>query len=79
MATRQIGEGRVSDSSGNTHMINELGIPVSVLGIKDAVVAASPDGILVASKEESPKIKELMSGHDAMPMYEERYWGTTRY
>lgn len=75
MATRQIGEGRVSDSSENTHMINELGIPVSVLGIKDAVVAASPDGILVASKEESPKIKELMSGHDAMPMYEERYWG----
>ncbi|MBX9987791.1 sugar phosphate nucleotidyltransferase [Priestia aryabhattai] len=76
MATAKIGEGRVSGSSENTHMINELGIPVSVLGIKDAVVAASPDGILVASKEESPKIKELMAGHNAIPMYEERYWGS---
>ncbi|MGR9522918.1 sugar phosphate nucleotidyltransferase [Priestia megaterium] len=76
MAIAKIGEGRVSESSENTHMINELGIPVSVLGIKDAVVAASPDGILVANKEESPKIKELMAGHNSIPMYEERYWGS---
>ncbi|NMO79578.1 sugar phosphate nucleotidyltransferase [Niallia alba] len=76
MAINKIGEGRISESSINTHVINELNIPVSVLGIKDAIVAASPDGILVASKEESPKIKELMSGHEAIPMYEERYWGS---
>lgn len=30
-----------------TFTINELGIPLIALGISDAVIAATPDGILV--------------------------------
>ncbi|WP_148630536.1 sugar phosphate nucleotidyltransferase [Bacillus sp. E214] len=78
MATSQIGKGILSEDSVNTHLINELDIPVTVIGTKDIVVAASPDGILVADKESSPKIKELIGGLNQPPMYEERIWGWSR-
>lgn len=78
MATSQLGKGVVSDDTVNTHLINELDIPVTVIGVKDIIVAASPDGILVADKASSPKIKDLISGFDQPPMYEERIWGWSR-
>lgn len=78
MATSQIGKGVLSDDSINTHLINELDIPVTVIGVKDIVVAASPDGILVADKASSPRIKDLISGFEQPPMYEERIWGWSR-
>lgn len=78
MATKQIGKGIVSDDSENTHLINELDLPVTVLGVSNAIVAVSPDGILVSDKEQSPRIKEVMKGFDQRPMYEERQWGSYR-
>jgi mannose-1-phosphate guanylyltransferase len=78
MATNQIGKGIISVDCENTHLINELDIPVTVLGVSNAVVAVSPDGILVSDKEKSPKIKELVNGFDQRPMYEERRWGWYR-
>lgn len=78
MGTNQIGKGIISEDSTNTHLVNELDIPVTVLGIKDAVVAASPDGILVTDKLASPRIKEVLKGFGQRPMYEERRWGWYR-
>jgi mannose-1-phosphate guanylyltransferase len=78
MGTKQIGKGIISNDSTNTHLVNELDIPVTVLGIKDAVVAASPDGILVTDKVASPRIKEVLKGFEQRPMYEERRWGWYR-
>lgn len=75
MGTNQVGKGIISDDSTNTHLINELDIQITVLGIKDAVVAASPDGILVTDKAASPRIKEVLNGFEQRPMYEERRWG----
>ncbi|MCR5323409.1 MAG: cupin domain-containing protein [Lachnospiraceae bacterium] len=63
----------MSEGCINTHVINELGIPLITLGVKDAVVAATPDGILVSDKEASPKLKDLVVS--ARPMYERREWG----
>ena len=57
----------------NTHVINELGLPLIALGIKDAVIAATPDGILVSDKDKSPELKGLVA--DSRPMYERRGWG----
>ena len=57
----------------NTHVVNELQIPVIALGVKDCIVAATPDGILVSDKEKSPELKSFVS--DARPMYERRGWG----
>lgn len=78
MATSQIGKGIISTDSENTHLVNELEIPVTVIGLSDVIVAASPDGILVADKASSPKIKDLIGGFDHPPMYEERIWGWSK-
>jgi len=78
MGTNQIGKGIISEDSTNTHLVNELDIPITVLGIKDAVIAASPDGILVADKLSSPKIKNILKNFEQRPMYEERRWGWYR-
>jgi mannose-1-phosphate guanylyltransferase len=72
-----IGKALVSADCENSHVINELDIPVAVLGLSDVVVAASPDGILVTSKEASPRVKELID-FDQRPMFEERRWGWYR-
>lgn len=73
-----IGNGMLSSDSRNTHLINELDIPVAVLGVSNVIVSVSPDGILVADKETSVKVKELIGGLGQRPMYEERRWGTYR-
>ncbi|MCI1593392.1 MAG: cupin domain-containing protein [Heyndrickxia oleronia] len=78
METTQIGKGIISDKSLNTHLVNELDIPVTIHGVKNVVVAASPDGILVTDKALSPEIKDLISQFDQPPMYEERLWGWSR-
>jgi mannose-1-phosphate guanylyltransferase len=75
MATDVIGKGIVSTDCKNTHLINELDIPVAILGINNAVIAVSPDGILVTDKEASPKVKGLVATFDQRPMYEDRRWG----
>ena len=78
MPNCRVGNAILSESSRNTHVINELDIPVVVLGISNAVVAVSPDGILVTDKESSPMIKDLVGKFDLRPMYEERRWGWYR-
>lgn len=72
------GNGIVSEDSKNTHLINELDLPISILGLSNIVVAASPDGILVTDKDSSPRIKELVNDIYQRPMYEERRWGWYR-
>ena len=62
----------------NTHIINELQTPIYADGLKDIVVAASPDGILVCSKEHSEDIKKAVEDLTLRPMYVERRWGTYR-
>lgn len=44
----------------NTHVVNELGIPVIGLGLKDLVIVVSPEGILVSDKSSSEQLKSLL-------------------
>ncbi len=60
----------------NTHIINELAIPIVGLGLKNIVVAASPDGILVSDKHASSYLKKYVP--DNRPMFEKRMWGEYR-
>lgn len=78
MGTPILGKANISNDSQNTHVINELDIPISVLGLSNVIVAASPDGILVTDKEASPRVKELVGNLEQRPMYEERRWGWYR-
>ncbi|WP_342438561.1 sugar phosphate nucleotidyltransferase [Paenibacillus sp. FSL L8-0436] len=77
MKNNQIGRGTISGDCSNTHLINEIDIPVSIIGLSDIVVAVSPDGILVTDKSESPRIKDYID-YNQGPMYEERQWGWVR-
>ena len=70
-----IGAAIVAETCCNTSVINELEIPILALGIQNAVVVASPDGILVADKEQSSFIKKYVEKIHQRPMYEERNWG----
>jgi mannose-1-phosphate guanylyltransferase len=72
------GKGVCSPDASNTHIVNELDIPVAVLGASNLIVAASPDGILIADKEQSPRIKEVLKDNDLRSMYVERHWGWYR-
>lgn len=60
----------------NVHAVNELSIPVVALGLKDVVVAASPDGILVSDKTASSQLKRYVPNN--RPMFEQREWGEYR-
>ncbi|MCK9860355.1 sugar phosphate nucleotidyltransferase [Paenibacillus sp. ATY16] len=77
MGNRLIGKGMISEDSVNTHLINEIDIPVSILGLSNVVVAVSPDGILVADKSASPRVKDFIN-YNQGPMFEERSWGWAR-
>lgn len=63
----------------NVHVINETGFPMVVAGMRDAVIVATPDGILVSSKEASAGIKaQVAQAAESRPMYEQRRWGEYR-
>ena len=73
-----IGNAVMGTHCENTHIINELQNPIYVDGLKDVVVAACPDGILVCSKQHSEEIKKSVEHLTPRPMYEERRWGSYR-
>jgi Mannose-1-phosphate guanylyltransferase len=72
------GKGLMSRDSVNSHIINELDIPIVTLGASNLVIAASSDGILVADKEATPRLKEYVMDRQMRPMFEERRWGWYR-
>lgn len=59
----------------NTHVINDLDIPVLCMGLRDITIAASPDGILVAEKNSADQIKSYVEKIDQGVMYAEKSWG----
>ena len=73
-----IGNAVIGPKCENTHVINELQNPIFVDGVKDIVVSACPDGILVCAKKETKNIKQYVENLTPRPMYEERRWGTYR-
>lgn len=77
METAAIGKVEIADTCTNTHILNELNIPVTVIGASNMIVAACPDGILVSDKSKSHLVKELVQ-EKQRPMYEERRWGWYR-
>ena len=69
----------IAQDCTNTHVINELSLPLVALGMKDCVIAATHDGILVSDKEKSTQLKDVLNKDiafsDSRPMYERRTWG----
>lgn len=62
----------------SVNVINELDVPVLCMGLKDMIVAASPEGILVTDKESSAQIKPFVDGIEQQLMFAEKSWGSYR-
>lgn len=73
-----IGKAILNDSCQNVHVLNELDVPVLCMGLKDVVVSASPEGILVSDKEQSSYIKPFVDAIDQQVMFAEKSWGSFR-
>lgn len=78
MEENTVGDARLNETCDNVHVINELGVPILVMGLKDAVVSASPEGILVSDKEQSSYIKPFVDAIDQQVMFAEKSWGSYR-
>jgi mannose-1-phosphate guanylyltransferase len=73
-----IGKGVLDKNLTNSYIINELNIPIVMLGTESTIVSASYDGILVTSKESSPAVKEYLDDIITEPMFEDKVWGSYR-
>ena len=75
MEESTIGKAVMNDTCENVHVINELGVPVVCMGLKDMVISASAQGILVSDKEQSSYIKPYVEGLNEQIMFAEKSWG----
>lgn len=75
MEEKVIGDARLNDECENVSVINELDVPVLCMGLKDVVVSASAEGILVSDKEQSDLIKPFVDDINQQIMFAEKSWG----
>lgn len=78
MVESSVGEAVLNDKCENVHVVNEMGVPVVCMGLKDVVVSASPEGILVSDKEQSSYIKPIVDKINQQIMFAEKSWGSFR-
>lgn len=70
-----IGKGQTNDGCSDVSIINEMDIPVLAMGLHNVVISASPEGILVADKEQSSYIKPFVDKFEQQIMFAEKSWG----
>lgn len=78
MEETSLGNVRFNETCKNVHAINELGIPILAMGLRDVVISASPAGILISDKEQSSYIKPFVDVIDQRVMFAEKSWGSYR-
>ena len=76
MDSHAVGEALFNENCENVHVVNELDVPILCMGLKDVVVSASPEGILVSDKEQSSYIKPYVNTLDHRVMFAEKSWGS---
>ena len=76
MDSHAVGEALFNEKCENVHVVNELDVPILCMGLKDVVVSASPEGILVSDKEQSSYIKPYVNTLDHRVMFAEKSWGS---
>ncbi len=73
-----VGKGELDDKCVDVHIVNELDVPVLAMGLKNVVISASPEGILVSDKGQSSYIKPYVDAIDQQIMFAEKSWGSFR-
>lgn len=71
-----MGRVTLNETCENTHVVNELNIPMLCMGCKNMVIAASGDGILISDKEQSSYIKPFVEELTGQVMFAEKSWGS---
>ena len=71
-----IGNGVINETCTGVHILNELDRPILAMGLHDVVISASPEGILVADKEQSSYIKPYVDKFEQQIMFAEKSWGS---
>lgn len=70
-----IGNGIMNDTCSGVNILNELDRPILAMGLHDVIISASPEGILVADKEQSSYIKPYVDKFEQQIMFAEKSWG----
>ena len=70
------GKAITDDNTRGVNIVNELNIPILVMGAKDMIVAASGDGILIADKEQSSYMKPYVEKVSTEVRFAEKSWGS---
>jgi mannose-1-phosphate guanylyltransferase len=78
MGESSVGKAILNDKCENVHVVNELDVPVLCMGLKNVVVSASPEGILVSDKAQSSYIKPFVDQLNGPVMFAEKSWGSFR-
>ena len=78
MEEPSIGKAILNDTCEGVNVLNELDVPVLCMGLKNVVVSASPEGILVSDKEQSSYIKPYVDSIHHQIMFAEKSWGSFR-
>ena len=73
-----VGKGEMNDTCTGVHIVNEMDVPVLAMGLRDVVISASPEGILVSDKEQSSYIKPFVDKFEQQIMFAEKSWGSFR-
>ena len=76
MDSNYIGKVQADNTCDNVHVINESDLPIICMGLKDIVVAASPEGILVSDKATSSYIKPFVENLHQHIRFAEKSWGS---
>ncbi len=78
MDSHIVGKALLNEKCENVHVVNELDVPVLCMGLKNIVVSASPEGILVSDKEQSSYIKPFVNTLGHRVMFAEKSWGNIK-
>ncbi len=73
-----IGKTVLNDTCDKVNVINELNVPIVCMGLKNVIVSASPEGILVSDREQSSYIKPIVDKIEQQIMFAEKSWGSFR-
>ena len=76
LASNAIGQVQSDETCANLHVINNSDVPIICMGLRDVVIAAAPEGILVSDKVASSYIKPFVERLDKQIRFAEKSWGS---
>lgn len=71
-----LGDALLDKECANISVINRLNIPMICMGLKDMIIMASPNGILISDKKRSEYIKPYVDKIRQFSRIAEKSWGT---